>query len=333
MKAPDASIIIPTYRRSEDVLRCLWSILRQDSDAFEVIVVDNACDDDLRKSVEVEPPNGVSIRYVAESHLGLHNARHRGAREAASDLLLFVDDDAVCSPGWVRAYRSAFAAHPEVVLAAGPSVALWDRQPPQWLAKIAEPSCFTPFSLLDRGDQFFAEKCGPGSGIFFGCNMAVRRAVLFQLGGFNIELIGSRCIGDGETGLHRKLQTHRGLVGWVPEARVDHRIAADRMSLAYLRRRAALQGAADAYSRYNGSIPPRRALVADSARHFVDSLHYLRRARGVARELSKEKIDNAMAASHGMSFAHFVLRLTYSSSLRASVSRTRWLSAAASAGT
>src|SRR5262249_38304156 len=100
----------------------------------------------------------------------------------------------------------------------------------------------------------------------------------------------------------------------------------------YLRHRAWLQGAADAYTRYNGRIPLRRVLVVDSGRHIVDSLGYLRRARGVSRDLSKEKIDNVMAASRGMSFARYALRLTYSRSLRASVLRTRWLSVAASAG-
>src|SRR5262249_4200318 len=156
------------------------------------------------------------------------------------------------------------------------------------------PSCFTPFSLLDRGDQFFTERPGPGSGTFFGCNMSIRRSVLFQVGGFNIESVGARWIGDGETGLHRKLGTHEGLVAWVPEARIAHRITADRMSLAYLRHRAWLQGAADAYTRYDGRIPLRRVLVVDSGRHIVDSLGYLRRARGVSRDLSKEKIDNVM---------------------------------------
>jgi hypothetical protein len=132
-------------------------------------------------------------------------------------------------------------------------------------------------------------------------------------------------MGDGETGLHRVLRRQNSLVGWVPDARVDHRIPRERMSLRYLRSRAGLQGAADAYSRYNGAIPSRVALALDAARHLRDAAHNSRRARGARTDFRAEKIHAAMAASRELAFARYALALTYSSTRRAIVSRTDWI--------
>jgi glycosyltransferase involved in cell wall biosynthesis len=321
----DISVVVPTFDRPHAVLDCVSSLVAQDVARHEVIVVDNACDDHLRTSLAGLPVGDTPVRYVAEPAPGLHNARHRGAREASGKLLLYTDDDVLCASGWVNAYRVAFEAHPEMVVAAGPVAPLWDEDPEQWLAELADPSFFTPYALIDRGRDFVLEPAGPRTGPFFGCNMAIRKSTLFETGGFHIELVGSRYLGDGETGLHRVLRRSDGLVGWVPNARVGHRIPRDRMSLRYLRRRAGLQGAADAYSRYNGAIPSRRALVLDAARHLHDAAHNTRRARGAGRDLRPDQIHAAMAARRELAFARYALALTYSSSRRAIVSRTDWI--------
>jgi glycosyltransferase involved in cell wall biosynthesis len=45
---PSASVIPPTFKRLDDVTRCLESLLGQQSSDFEVMVVDNGGEDAVR---------------------------------------------------------------------------------------------------------------------------------------------------------------------------------------------------------------------------------------------------------------------------------------------
>ena len=288
---PSASVIIPTYRRPEDLVCCLESLIRQDTADFEVIVVDNAADDYLRLRLDSLRGVHIQIRYVAEPALGMHNARHRGATSAASDLLLYVDDDAICAPACVRAYVTAFADYAEMAAAGGPILPRWDTDPDPWLVRFAtEEESFVAWSLLDRGDEFLL---GP-DGVFFGANMAIRRDALFEAGGFNPEGFGDTWLGDGETGLLRELRRRESLIGWVPEARVEHRIPAERTSIEFFRRRASNEGAADAFTRYHPSIPPRSTLLKHAA-------WYLWR---IARRAGRARPADGVSFSSGRSAAH-----------------------------
>lgn len=67
--------------------------------SFEVIVVDNASQDDTRQRVRelAEDTAHPRIRYVYEPNVGLSHARNRGIAEAEADIIAFLDDDAAGS--------------------------------------------------------------------------------------------------------------------------------------------------------------------------------------------------------------------------------------------
>jgi hypothetical protein len=81
----------------------------------------------------------------------------------------------------------------------------WDTPPSRWLLDyiacedplMGGPDAFSALSLLDRSENLLIEE----RGYFFGTNMAIRRDVLFEVGGFNPEAYGQTWLGDGETGL------------------------------------------------------------------------------------------------------------------------------------
>jgi glucosyl-dolichyl phosphate glucuronosyltransferase len=127
------SVIIPTRNRAASLARTVRSALELDLPAgrYEVLVVDNASTDqtfDVVRALEAGP-RGSIIRYLQEARLGVHHARHAGARAAAGELLLFTDDDATLSPDWASAYAAAFNAHDEMAAAGGPIRAAWDVPP------------------------------------------------------------------------------------------------------------------------------------------------------------------------------------------------------------
>jgi len=321
------SVVIPTFRRPASLLQALGSLQDQSAQDFEILVVDNAADPAVEAVVEEANRTArVQVRYVAEPRLGLHHARHAGARAATAPILLFTDDDATFDPGWIEAYQRAFERFPEMAAAGGPIHPEWETEPPSWLmAFMGERQSFPPLSIMDEGQQ--TTYCCP-HGYFFGVNMAVRAEALRSAGGFNPEIFGTRWLGDGESGLNRKLCVAGGLVGYVPEAVVHHHIPAARMTKAYLGRRHAQEGAADEYAALAHVVPPRARLI----------LRILRSAVGWATDVGIKNVGRVvllgdrfyflrlrLATCYHLSRMGYCIRLLRDAELRHLVAVEDWL--------
>ena len=99
----DVSVIIPTYKRSEDIARAVDSVLNQTIHSFEVIVVDdNGLDsDDGNKTAAVmehyiNDPKVIYIRH--EINKNGSAARNTGIRVAKGRYISFLDDDDAYMP-------------------------------------------------------------------------------------------------------------------------------------------------------------------------------------------------------------------------------------------
>lgn len=79
---------------------------------WELLLVDNASTEPLagRWPLAWHP----RARHVREDRLGLTPARLRGIREADGGLLVYVDDDNVLAPDYLRTARDLAAAHPHL---------------------------------------------------------------------------------------------------------------------------------------------------------------------------------------------------------------------------
>ncbi|MGF1505651.1 MAG: glycosyltransferase family 2 protein, partial [Anaerolineae bacterium] len=105
------SVIIPTYQRRDRLRRVLDALARQDAPPFEVIVSLDGCTDgtqDMLTTLSVPYP----LRWINGPNGGPGAARHRGARLAHSDRLLFLDDDILAQPGLLAAHLDP---HPNAV--------------------------------------------------------------------------------------------------------------------------------------------------------------------------------------------------------------------------
>lgn len=267
------SVVIPTFNRPKSLLRTLTSLAEQTYPCFEVLVVDNACSAEVQRLVdEAAFSFNYRLQYVPEKRLGVHHARHTGVAAARSELLLFTDDDATFSPGWVAAYVDAFRGNEQMAAAGGPVGASWEIPPPPWLtAFIGGDSTFYPLSIMDRGSDFLLQETGA---FFFSVNMAIRRSVLIEAGGFRPEATGSSWVGDGETGLYLELWRRKMPIGYVPDALVLHHITSERLTVDYLRHRMRNEGAAGVFTRYHLRLPSRRRLLLDAVMLTVRSFPY-----------------------------------------------------------
>lgn len=231
---------------------------------------------------------------------------------------------ATFAPDFIEAYVEAFDEFPQMVAAGGPVRPVWETSPPSWLRELAtaDPRDFGVLSLMEPFDDF---RIGPEC-YFYGVNMAVRRKVLSDLGGFNPDSFGDQWLGDGESGLLNKMRAQSLPVGYVPNAVVFHHIPQRRMSSRYLAQRSANQGVADAFSRYQSDIPTTRLLLADLVRTattyvaltcLVSLFH-----RGRLNPLSISRLSQK--AYYRAQFEYTCSLLT-NKRLRGLVSKTEWM--------
>ena len=292
------SVIIPTYKRREQVLDAVVSLRSQTFKDFELIVVDNAGDPELQRRIqEISSSVSDTVRYVRHTVGGSSGARNRGAFEASGDLLIYGDDDLVFDDQWVQSYVEAFTEHPEMIAAGGKVLAQWQTQPARWLEDyVSGGECCPVFALMNLGARTLLSSCG----FFFSCNMAIRKDALAKYGGFRPELFGRETIGSGEWGLVLELRERGELIGYVPGAVAHHRIPAHRMTVDYIRKWAWHGAGCDMYERWKG----RRRTTARFAKELlrIVSEHWWQwlRRLGVRRADRRDAIDLLFSSSRGL---------------------------------
>ena len=85
------SFVIPAFNVSEYIISCLKSILEQDYDNFEIIVVDDGSTDD--SIVKVKKIQDDRIKVISQRNQGVSAARNTGIAHASGDYIIFLDSD------------------------------------------------------------------------------------------------------------------------------------------------------------------------------------------------------------------------------------------------
>jgi len=87
----DVSVIVPVYNSEKTIRECLLSIFDSEFDGdFEVIVVDDGSTD-----ASIEKIKDLDVQIIRQENKGAAAARNKGARQAKSDIIIFVDSDVV----------------------------------------------------------------------------------------------------------------------------------------------------------------------------------------------------------------------------------------------
>src|SRR5215472_278085 len=100
----EITVVIPSYRRPDDLARAIASVLAQRgvTTPCEILVVDNDPEGSARAvTTEMAGQSATPIRYVGESRPGISHARNTGVANAAGRYIAFLDDDEEADPGWL----------------------------------------------------------------------------------------------------------------------------------------------------------------------------------------------------------------------------------------
>jgi succinoglycan biosynthesis protein ExoM len=237
------SVIIPTRDRPGLLRDTLRTLSEQDAPdgLFEVVVVDDGSSSELAPVVEeLAGAARFPMRCERQPPGGLNAARNRGAQAAGGSILAYLDDDVLVPPGWARALVEGFSSR-DCDAMAGRILLRLEASAPRWLT----PKLRRYLSELDLGDDPI--DLGPGQDPY-GANCAVTRQAFSRAGGFRsaLDREGSSLRSNGEVEFFRRLREDGGCrVTYWPAAFVEHRVPAERLTVAWFRRRAFAQGHSD----------------------------------------------------------------------------------------
>lgn len=170
------SFVVPAYNEAHYIRFLLQSIFEHargyDS---EVIVVDNASTDN---TVEVVKKSFPQVKIVFEKNKGTGFARNAGAAHANGDIIIFFDSDIVMSHFWIPTMLSLFNSDKNLVAVSGPyyhlGLARWQR----FFEK-----AYYYLGIIPH--QWFFSRVMRKGGILIGGNIAVRKKIFNEVGGFD----------------------------------------------------------------------------------------------------------------------------------------------------
>jgi hypothetical protein len=195
-----------------------------------------------------------NVRTLRQRFDGLSAARNASLREAAHDMILFCDADAIAAPDWAAALHAALA-EPGVAIAGSRIVPRWSGRPPL-LAR--SKVVLDQYSVYDLGPDSFEVLRVVGAG--FGLDRS-------ECGGemhFD-EALGrrdGRLFGGEESDLCRRVAAAGGRIVYVGAARIEHVIQPERTRTGWILKR--LFYAGHGRGRLGGQpSPSRRPSLAD----------------------------------------------------------------------
>lgn len=112
------SIVIPAYNAEKYIAKCLDSILRQEEQDFEVIIINDGSKDGTRALVEKYVQKDTRITLINQENGGVSSARNAGLEHAKGDYVFFIDsDDWIPVDALSNAVRAMEETNADIVMA------------------------------------------------------------------------------------------------------------------------------------------------------------------------------------------------------------------------
>jgi GT2 family glycosyltransferase len=198
---PKVSVVVCAYNAESTLAACLDSLQQLRYPAYEIVVVDDGSTD--RTGQIADTYEGIYV--IHQENKGLSAARNVGIAASTGEIVAFTDSDCVVDPDWLHYLVATFLSSGQAAVG-GPNL-----PPPEdsLVATCVAASPGGPLHVLLNDEE--AEHIP-------GCNMAFRREVLEEVGGFDPIY---RAAGD-DVDLCWRLQERGYRIAFSPAAMVWH---------------------------------------------------------------------------------------------------------------
>ena len=219
------SIIMPTFRRPQDLPRALDSLLAQKDVELpvEIIVADNDPDASAKAVIaKYSRSSAMPIKYVHCPNPGVSNARNAAIAVAKGRYFAWLDDDQEAAPNWLsELLKTANKYKAQLVFCPSP------------------PVMEVSTSLDSEYEDFFARKAPKADGVienFYGCGNSLLDLKSVTLPDPVFDPIANESGGEDDM-LFSYLQRNGAVVAWTSETYVYEHVPAKRATLSYVRKR------------------------------------------------------------------------------------------------
>ena len=218
------SAIICSYNRDKFIGKALYCLLQQSlsPDLYEVLIIDNNSTDQtasICKNIITENPL-IKIRYFFEPVPGLSSARNRGLKEAQSDIITYIDDDAEATLTFLENIITFLDGEPAISGIGGKVIPKYENgMEPLWMNDYLNGFV----GKVNHGDKpkLFTRKIKYPAG----CNMTYRKDILIKAGGFNNQLT----FRSDDKYMYQQVSKINDRIYYLPTAFVYHNIDSERL--------------------------------------------------------------------------------------------------------
>ena len=116
MSKPGVSVVIPLFNQAAYIDRSIASVLAQEREPEQVVVVDDGSTDD--GAARVEALDDPRIKLVRQANTGVSAARNRGIGESSHEMVAFLDADDEWLPGHLQSLVELAGKYPAAGLLA-----------------------------------------------------------------------------------------------------------------------------------------------------------------------------------------------------------------------
>lgn len=257
-----STLCICTYNNYRLLYKSLIAAINQNVgvNQYDIIVLDNTSKETIEELDELDAkiledvrslcwvrPN---VQYVHKETDGLSGARNECIELCSTELIHFIDDDAIADRDLVKTMISKFT-NPNVGVAGGRIDPCWSEAArPDWLSD----DQLGNLSVADFADEDIIIQESKTPIWLVGANICFRTSLLKEVGGFNVALGRkgrTKTLLSGEEDEVIRVIAEDHLAVYTPHAKVEHIIQPNRLNQSWFVKRCAWQAASDLLLNYN----------------------------------------------------------------------------------
>jgi len=212
---PLISIVIPNFNGARYLENCLRSLQSQTHTKIEIVVVDNASEDNSAAMIQAVAPEAILLQQTR--NLGFAGGADAGIRACHGEWIAVLNNDAEAARDWLAECVHAIHRHPDAAFLAGKILEFSNRR-----RLFSAGDCYLRAGIGYRRGQEqqdginFQEECEIFSAS--GCAALYRRDVLAKMEGYDEDFFAY--LEDVDLGLRLQAAGYRGY--YVPRAEVYH---------------------------------------------------------------------------------------------------------------